>query len=121
MLHIDKYIPHPSTVSRRIKYIEQDKREKLKKLLSKELNTLCPAISFTTDIWLEPHKCTSWIALSLHFIDNTYNYLSCILDCIEFKTIIKQHLTQIVTMIMMLNKMKKLTLIYKINMDKQHL
>jgi len=89
--NISHTIPTPRTISRNITKIANEKKAILKdKILKPIIESHCPSISFTTDLWTETYKGYGYIGLSCHFIDQSCQMLSCILKCIRFEHIMDQ-------------------------------
>ena len=77
-------LPRAQTISNHIKDEEALAREKLQKLLRPVIDSLSPAISYTTDIWTDRYMAKSWLGLTLHWINNEWDMKSVSLECIHF-------------------------------------
>lgn len=67
-IDVDDLLPHPTTISRNLIKNSDAKREQL--FISIKPFLIANMVSATTDMWTDNYKKRSYIALTLHFIDN---------------------------------------------------
>jgi hypothetical protein len=80
-------LPSATTISRNVDTKCVEEKNKMKSELLPFINSLCPPISLTTDLWTEPHKSTGWIGVTLHYIDDKWKMNARNIECIEFENV----------------------------------
>ena len=80
-------LPKRRTLANKLEDEEKKCRVILQQMLQGIVGEKYPALSFTTDMWSDKHKCRSWVGVTVHWVNDNFELNYCTLSCIEFEAL----------------------------------